>query len=339
MSTSINSNYPLRDYNTFNISVNAKLFYEFKDKISLQKILKREDLKNKNILILGGGSNILFSKNYDGLILKNGILGINIISETNNHVEIEVGAGENWHEFVLWSINNNLSGIENLALIPGLVGASPIQNIGAYGMEVKDTITNVKFIDIKSGIEKSLNNKDCNFQYRSSIFKKELKNKTIITDITFKLSKTDLNIIKYGAIKSELKSLKEKPSSKAICQAVINIRSRKLPNPKELGNSGSFFKNPIISNLKLEKIKEKYPEIINYKQSKTHSKIAAGWLIEMAGWKGYREDDFGVYEKQALVLVNYGQASGNEIIELSKKIQQSVLEKFDIMIHPEVNII
>ena len=156
MSTSINSNYPLRDYNTFKISVNAKLFYEFKDKISLQKILKREDLKNEKILILGGGSNILFSKNYDGLILKNGILGINTISETNNHVEVEVGAGENWHEFVLWSINNNLSGIENLALIPGLVGASPIQNIGAYGMEVKDTITNVKFIDIKSGIEKSL---------------------------------------------------------------------------------------------------------------------------------------------------------------------------------------
>ena len=339
MSTSINSNYPLRDYNTFNISVNAKLFYEFKDKISLQKILKREDLKNENILILGGGSNILFSKNYDGLILKNGILGINIISETNNHVEVEVGAGENWHEFVLWSINNNLSGIENLALIPGLVGASPIQNIGAYGVEVKDTITNVKFIDIKSRIEKSLNNKDCNFEYRSSIFKKELKNKTIITDVTFKLSKTDLNIIKYGAIKSELKSLKEKPSSKAICQAVINIRSRKLPNPKELGNSGSFFKNPIITNNKYKQLKKNFPDLVAYKESNTHMKIAAGWLIEMAGWKGYKKDDFGVYDKQALVLVNYGNASGKEIIELSKKIQQSVLEKFNIMIHPEVNII
>ena len=294
MSTSINSNYPLRDYNTFNISVNAKLFYEFKDKISLQKILKREDLKNENILILGGGSNILFSKNYDGLILKNGILGINIISETYNHVEVEVGAGENWHEFVLWSINNNLSGIENLALIPGLVGASPIQNIGAYGMEVKDTITNVRFIDIKSGIEKSLNNKDCNFEYRSSIFKKELKNKTIITDVTFKLSKTDLNIIKYGAIKSELKSLKEKPSSKAICQAVINIRSRKLPNPKELGNSGSFFKNPIINKAQFENLLATNPMMPHYVVSANEIKIPAGWLIEQCGFKGKR---FGVIRK------------------------------------------
>ena len=339
MSTSINSNYPLRGYNTFNISVNAKLFYEFKDKVSLQKILNREDLKNENILILGGGSNILFSKNYDGLILKNGILGINIISETNNHVEVQVGAGENWHEFVLWSINNNLSGIENLALIPGLVGASPIQNIGAYGMEVKDTITNVKFIDIKSGIEKSLNNKDCNFQYRSSIFKKELKNKTIITDVTFKLSKTDLNIIKYGAIKSELKSLKEKPSSKAICQAVINIRSRKLPNPKELGNSGSFFKNPIITNNKYKQLKKNFPDLVAYKESNTNMKIAAGWLIERAGWKGFKDKNVGVYKNQALVLVNHGNASGQDIIDLSKKIQESIFQKFQIEILPEVNII
>ena len=339
MSTSINSNYPLRDYNTFNISVNAKLFYEFKDKISLQKILKREDLKNEKILILGGGSNILFSKNYDGLILKNGILGINIISETNNHVEVEVGAGENWHEFVLWSINNNLSGIENLALIPGLVGASPIQNIGAYGMEVKDTITNVKFIDIKSGIEKSLNNKDCNFEYRSSIFKKELKNKTIITDVTFKLSKTDLNIIKYGAIKSELKSLKEEPSSKAICQAVINIRSRKLPNPKELGNSGSFFKNPIITNNKYKQLKKNFPDLVAYKESNTHMKIAAWWLIERAGWKGFKDKNVGVYKNQALVLVNHGNANGQDIIDLSKKIQESIFQKFQIEILPEVHII
>ena len=339
MSTSINTNYPLRDYNTFNISVNAKLFHEFKDKISLQKILKREDLKNENILILGGGSNILFSKNYDGLILKNGILGINIISETNNHVEVEVGAGENWHEFVLWSINNNLSGIENLALIPGLVGASPIQNIGAYGMEVKDTITNVKFIDIKSGIEKSLNNKDCNIEYRSSIFKKELKNKTIITDVTFKLSKTDLNIIKYGAIKSELKSLKEEPSSKAICQAVINIRSRKLPNPKELGNSGSFFKNPIITNNKYKQLKKNFPDLVAYKESNTYMKIAAGWLIERAGWKGFKDKNVGVYKNQALVLVNHGNASGQDIIDLSKKIQESIFQKFQIEILPEVNII
>ena len=226
-----------------------------------------------------------------------------------------------------------------MALIPGLVGASPIQNIGAYGVEVKDTITNVKFIDIKSGIEKSLNNKDCNFEYRSSIFKKELKNKTIITDVTFKLSKTDLNIIKYGAIKSELKSLKEEPSSKAICQAVINIRSRKLPNPKELGNSGSFFKNPIITNNKYKQLKKNFPDLVAYKESNTHMKIAAGWLIERAGWKGFKEKNVGVYKNQALVLVNHGNASGKDIIDLSKKIQESIFQKFQIEILPEVNII
>ncbi len=339
MSTSVNTNYPLKNYNTFNISVNAKFFYEFKDKTSLQKILKREDLKKDKILILGGGSNILFSKDYNGLVLKNGILGINLITETKNHVEVEVGAGENWHEFVLWCVNNNLSGVENLALIPGLVGASPIQNIGAYGMEVKDTITKVKFIEIQSGIEKSISNKDCNFKYRSSIFKKELKNKTIITKVNFKLSKIDLNITKYGAIVSELESLNEEPSCKSICRAVISIRSRKLPDPKKLGNSGSFFKNPIISNNKFKQLKKNFPEIVAYEESNTHMKIAAGWLIEKAGWKGFKDKNVGVYKNQALVLVNHGNASGQEIIDLSKKIQKSIFKKFQIKILPEVNII
>ena len=339
MSISIEKNYPLDNLNTFNISAKTKFFYEFNTLENLKEILSHKLLKTEKAFVLGGGSNILFSKDFDGIVLKNSIEGIHITKDNNNHTEVEVGSGENWHEFVLWSVKKNLSGIENLALIPGSVGASPIQNIGAYGCEAKDTIKKVQFIDIESKSIKELTNSECDFSYRSSIFKKDLKGKYIITKVTFLLKKKPINNISYGAVANELSALKSQASPQSICNAIINIRSRKLPDPQKIGNSGSFFKNPIISNLKLKKIKEKYPEIINYTQSKTHSKIAAGWLIEMAGWKGYRKDDFGVYDKQALVLVNYGKASGNEIIELSKKIQQSVLDKFDIMINPEVNII
>ena len=339
MSISIEKNYPLDNLNTFNISAKTKFFYEFNTLENLKGILSHKLLKTEKSFVLGGGSNILFSKDFDGIVLKNSIEGIHITKDNNNHTEVEVGSGENWHEFVLWSVKKNLSGIENLALIPGSVGASPIQNIGAYGCEAKDTIKKVQFIEIESKSIKELTNSECDFSYRSSIFKKDLKEKCIITKVTFLLKKKPINNISYGAVANELSALKSQASPQSICNAIINIRSRKLPDPQKIGNSGSFFKNPIISNLKLKKIKEKYPEIINYTQSKTHSKIAAGWLIEMAGWKGYRKDDFGVYDKQALVLVNYGKASGNEIIELSKKIQQSVLDKFDIMINPEVNII
>ena len=339
MSIPIVKNYPLDKLNTFNISANAKFFYEFKTLESLKEILNHKLLKTEKSFVLGGGSNILISNDFDGVVLKNSIRGIHITKENTHHTEVEVGSGENWHEFVLWCVKKNLSGVENLALIPGSVGASPIQNIGAYGCEAKDTIKKVQFIDLKSKTIKELTNSECDFSYRSSIFKKDLKEKCIITKVTFLLNKTPINNTSYGAITSELAALKSQASPQSICNAVINIRSRKLPDPQKIGNSGSFFKNPIISNKKLKKIRAEHPEIVNYKYSKTHSKIAAGWLIEMAGWKGYRKDDFGVYDKQALVLVNYGNASGNEIIELSKKIQYSVNEKFDIKIYPEVNII
>ena len=339
MTLSIKSNFPLDNYNTFNISASTKLFFEFENENSLREILDNEKYENENLLILGGGSNILFSKNFEGLILKNNILGINKILDTKDFVEVEVGAGENWHEFVLWSVKKNLSGIENLALIPGLVGASPIQNIGAYGVEVKDTITTVKYYEIASRKTIIINNKDCNFQYRNSIFKNQLKNKIIILQVNFKLYKKAQNITKYGAIKSELESLKSKPSPKSICQAVINIRTKKLPDPKKIGNSGSFFKNPIINNSKFKELQTRFPDLVAYKESETHMKIAAGWLIEKAGWKGFKDKSIGVYEKQALVLVNYGGGTGKEIIELSKKIQKSVFNKFNIEILPEVNII
>ena len=339
MKTSFHKNYPLEQLNTFHISAKAKLFYEFEDEKSLIKILKSDVLKKEKLFILGGGSNILITKDFDGVILKNSIKGINIINENNDRVKIEVGSGVNWHDFVMWSVNKNLSGIENLALIPGLVGAAPIQNIGAYGVEVKDSILDVHYIDIQNKTKNTISNNECNFSYRNSIFKCELKNKVIITKVIFQLSKKDLNQISYGAIKSELELLKEKPSCKTICKAVINIRTKKLPNPNDLGNSGSFFKNPIISNDLFNNLKIEYPEIIGYKHSASHTKVAAGWLIDKAGWKGYKENNVGVYKKQALVLVNHGGANGQEILNLANKISESIFNKFKINIHPEVNII
>ena len=214
-----------------------------------------------------------------------------------------------------------------------------MQNIGAYGVEVKDTIEKVFFINKKSKIEKTLTNKECKFSYRNSIFKKDLKDKVIITKVTFKLSKHDLNIISYGSIVSELEAINKETNCQTICQAVVNIRSRKLPNPKDLGNSGSFFKNPIIGIKQFEELQIQFPKIVGFQHSKDYIKIAAGWLIEQAGWKGFKEKNVGVYEKQALVLVNYGEGKGEQILKLSKKIQESVFSKFKIKIVPEVNII
>ena len=339
MTVSISNNYPLEHLNTFRISATAKLFYEFKNEESLKDILSNDIVKKEKVLVLGGGSNILITKDFDGIVLKNSIQGITIISKNRDNLLVKVGSGVNWHDFVLWSVEKNLSGIENLALIPGLVGASPMQNIGAYGMEVKDTIYKVHYIDIKSRLEKTLTNQECNFSYRNSIFKAELKDKVIITKVIFKLSKHNLNNISYGAITSELKSLKKEASCKTICEAVINIRSRKLPDPKHIGNSGSFFKNPVITNNNFNELKTRFPDIIGYEYSNTHTKVAAGWLIEKAGWKGFKEDNVRVYEKQALVLVNYGGADGKKILKLAKKIQESIFSKFKIKILPEVNII
>ena len=281
----------------------------------------------------------MLTKNYDGLVFANEIKGIEIVSENENHTIIKVGAGEIWHDFVLWSIENNLSGIENLALIPGLVGASPMQNIGAYGMEVKDVIESVDYVEINSGNKKTMENSACNFGYRDSIFKHELKGEVVLTKVIFKLSKTPLNKTTYGAIADELKNLKKEASPKNIAEAVINIRSRKLPNPAELGNSGSFFKNPIIKTSMFEELKKEFPAIVGYNVSEIETKIAAGWLIDNAGLKGYRKGDAGVHKNQALVLVNYGKATGLEIINLAKEIQNMVKTKYGIQIEPEVNIL
>lgn len=337
--SNILNNYSLKNHNTFGIAAKAKYFANFSSEGELEELLKDDICKIEPLLILGGGSNILLTQDFEGLVLANNIKGIEIITEDEESIEITVGAGEIWHDFVLWSIRQNLSGIENLALIPGLVGASPMQNIGAYGAEAKDVITKVSYIEIETVNKKSLTNSECNFGYRNSIFKNDLKEKVVITKVVYKLSKTPLNNTKYEAITDELKRLNKEPSPQSIAQAIINIRSGKLPDPKVLGNSGSFFKNPIIETTQFEKLKKDFPEIVGYRISETQTKVAAGWLIDNAGLKGYRKADAGVHKNQALVLVNHGNANGSEIIDLAKEIQETIKDKYSINIEPEVNIL
>ena len=332
-------NYSLKNHNTFGVDVKAKYFATFNSEEALADLLKSEITQKEPLFILGGGSNILLTKNFDGLVLANEIRGIEIVSENENYNTIKVGAGEVWHDFVLWSIEKNLSGIENLALIPGLVGASPMQNIGAYGVELKDVVESVDFIEIDSRNKKTIENSACNFGYRDSIFKHELKGKVVITKVVLRLSKAPINKTTYGAIDGELKNLNLEANPKNIAEAVINIRNRKLPNPAKLGNSGSFFKNPIIETNQFEELKIEFPEMVGYKVSESETKIAAGWLIDNAGLKGYRKGDVGVHKNQALVLVNYGKATGLEIINLAKEIQEVVKEQYGIQIEPEVNIL
>jgi len=336
---SIEENFSLKNHNTFGIDAKAKYFAEFDSLFALKEIISSEIFQKNKSFILGGGSNILLTKDFEGLILHNKIEGICILEDNENDITVEVGGGVDWHDFVMWSVSQELSGIENLALIPGTVGASPIQNIGAYGMEVKETIHKVTALEIATQEIKTFSNEDCNFEYRNSIFKEELKNKFIITKVEFELSKTALNKTNYGAIEEELKNLNLEASVKNIAEAVINIRSRKLPNPAELGNSGSFFKNPIIETSQFEQLKKEFPEMVGYKITESTTKIAAGWLIDNAGLKGYRKADAGVHKNQALVLVNYGNASGNDIINLAKEVQHKIKDKYGISIEAEVNIL
>tara|TARA_B100000795_G_C22689888_1_gene395196 strand:- start:149 stop:1003 length:855 start_codon:yes stop_codon:yes gene_type:complete len=284
---------------------------------------------------------MLLTKDIEELVVHLDIKGISIDREDSNAVYITVNAGEDWHDFVLWCVSNNYGGIENLSLIPGSVGTCPIQNIGAYGVEVKDTITKVEALEIETGKLIQFSNEDCNFGYRNSVFKNQEKGKYIITAVSFKLTKSNHNLnSSYGAIEAELTSRDiTKPTLKNISDAVIAIRKSKLPDPKEIGNSGSFFKNPVISKIQFLELQKEYPKIPSYRISNTEVKVPAGWLIEQAGFKGKRFGDFGVHEKQALVLVNYGNASGKEIHELAQKIQETILIEFGIPLEIEVNII
>lgn len=338
MNIQIQENKSLKEYNTFNIDVQAKYLSIFKNEDELHTLLKNDITKNKEFLVLGGGSNILFTKDFQGTVLINRVKGIKIVKEDKKNVFLSVGAGENWHNFVSWSIKKGFYGIENLALIPGLIGASPMQNIGAYGVEIKDFITEVRYISVATSELITLNNKKCEFNYRDSIFKNKLKNKTIITNVTYMLNKIPNNNISYGDIEKEIRNMGKIISPLSIKEAVINIRNKKIPDPRILPNSGSFFKNPIISTVFFNNLKKRFPNIVGYQTSKKETKVAAGWLIENDGWKGYREGDVGVHKNQALVLINHGNASGLEILELSKRIQSSIKNKYGIELQPEVNI-
>ncbi len=340
----IQENISLKQYNTFGIDVSAKYFAAFNTVDEITELLEFEKLSTVNYqlstLILGGGSNILFTKNFDGLVLKNELKGIELVNEDDEYVYVKAAAGENWHQFVLHCINNNWAGVENLSLIPGNVGASPMQNIGAYGVEIKDVFHSLQALhkNDKAIIDFNLN--DCAFGYRESVFKRKYKDQFVITSVTYKLKKKPVFNTNYGAIEQELERMGVKQLSiKTISNAVINIRSSKLPNPAEIGNAGSFFKNPEIPNEQFENLKITYPNIVGYSLPNGKTKLAAGWLIEQCGWKGYREGDAGCHAKQALVLVNYGNATGEMIYALSEKIVQSVKNKFGVMLEREVNII
>ncbi len=340
----IQENISLKPYNSFGIDARARHFASFKNTEELSELITLNP--KLETLILGGGSNILLTKDYDGLLLKNEIKGINKIEEDEEFVYIQAGAGENWHQFVLYCIENNWAGVENLSLIPGNVGASPMQNIGAYGVEIKDVFYELKAFHRKEKTNYTFSLKDCDFGYRESVFKRKYKEEFVIINVTYKLRKQPLFNTSYGAIEQELDRVGVKELSiKAISDAVINIRSSKLPNPAEIGNAGSFFKNPEISNAQFEILKTQFPSVVGYSWPNGKVKLAAGWLIEQCGpqdevsWKGYRKGDAGCHAKQALVLVNYGNANGNEIYNLSEAILQSVKEKFGVILEREVNII
>ncbi|PKP49142.1 MAG: UDP-N-acetylenolpyruvoylglucosamine reductase [Bacteroidetes bacterium HGW-Bacteroidetes-12] len=333
----LQKNISLQPLNTFGINVKTKELAIIKDVAELKNILSNN---LSPIYILGGGSNILFTKDFDGLILKNKLKGIQLINENNNEVYLKVASGEIWHEFVCYCIENNYCGIENLSLIPGSVGASPMQNIGAYGVEVKDFITEVEALHLKSLKTTHFSTNDCEFDYRSSIFKTKEKDNYFITAVTFKLNKQPNINTSYGAIQSELEAMGiRNPTIKDVSNAVINIRKSKLPDPKEIGNAGSFFKNPSVSNEKAISLKTNFPDIPNYPQSNGTTKIAAGWLIEQCGFKGKTYGNYGVHKNQALVLVNYGGAKGKDIYDLSSEIINAVNNKFGIELEREVNVI
>ncbi|MFA6152769.1 MAG: UDP-N-acetylmuramate dehydrogenase [Chitinophagaceae bacterium] len=327
-------NVSLKSNTTFGIEVLAEDFIELTNTNLLPELSKIGGRK-----IIGGGSNVLCTQNIKGLLIANRIKGIKLLSESGESVLIEVASGEVWHDFVLYAIDKNLNGIENLALIPGTVGAAPIQNIGAYGVEVKDTIQSVTYWSWEDESFHTLSNEECRFAYRDSIFKNELKDRFFITSVQFRLNKNAKLNTSYGAIEEELKVLNiDNPTAKDVAQAVINIRSSKLPNPKEIGNAGSFFKNPTISIQQYLDLKKEHPAIPSYPVSDTLVKVPAGWLIEQCGWKGYRKDDYGVHARQALVLVNYGNATGEQIWSLSGEIVASVQEKFGIELEREVQV-
>ncbi|RNI22547.1 UDP-N-acetylmuramate dehydrogenase [Rufibacter latericius] len=331
----------LQPYNTFGIDAQASLLAEFRSVEELRELLRNPEVKDLPKLILGGGSNILFTQNVEAAVLLNRIKGISQTEEPDGkHVLVTSGSGETWHDLVLYTLEHDLGGIENLSLIPGTVGAAPLQNIGAYGVELKDTFVSLEALEIATGEVVSFNHDQCGFGYRESVFKKEAKGKYIVTSVTLRLTKEHTFNTSYGAIQDTLAKQQVKELSlKAISEAVCHIRRSKLPDPAKIGNAGSFFKNPEIPQALFEILRAQYPGIPGYPVSPETVKVPAGWLIEQCGWKGKILGKHGVHKDQALVLVNYGGAAGNDVKALAYEIIHSVEEKFGITLTPEVNII
>lgn len=334
----IQNNTSLKSYNTFGINAIAKHFVSVNSVEDLKRVLELKDYPNK--FILGGGSNMLLTKDIEALVVHINLKGIETVSENDEFIHIKANAGENWHEFVIWCLSHDYGGLENLSLIPGNVGSAPIQNIGAYGVELKDVFISCDAIDVETLKIRTFDFNECKFGYRESIFKQDVKGSYIITNVTFKLTKNNHILhTQYGAIDSELKAMNiHQPTIQDISKAVISIRQSKLPDPKKIGNSGSFFKNPIISNSHLELLQINFPDIPSYIVSETEVKVPAGWLIEKSGFKGKTLGAYGVHKDQALVLVNYGNAKGSDIFKLAELIQKTIYRIFNIRIETEVNI-
>lgn len=336
----VRQNVSLLPYNTFGIDVTCRYFVEVTTADELKEVLLDDELNTLPILVVGGGSNMLLTQRFDGLVIKISMHGIEKVKEDASHVWIKAAAGEVWHELVLYCIDKGYGGIENLSLIPGQVGAAPMQNIGAYGVELKEVFEQLEAMEVATGELHTFDSDACQFGYRNSVFKNELKGKYIITSVTLKLQKQPTFNTSYGAIQNTLEEMGiDELSIQNISKAVIAIRSSKLPNPKEIGNAGSFFKNPEVRPELFARIQEKYPDAPNYPLPSGKIKVPAGWLIEQCGWKGKQIGNTGAHKHQALVLVNYGGATGNEVKQLATDIQRSVKEKFGIDISPEVNII
>ena len=339
MTLKIERNKNLKPYNTFGIEAIAPYFCEVHTTEELQSLFSEEEFKDTPLLVLGGGSNLLFTRDPKGLVVLNKIGGISVLREDEEHVQVKVGGGVVWHEFVLYTIAQGWGGLENLSLIPGTCGAAPMQNIGAYGVEIKDTFHSLEAVSRTDGSLRTFHHPDCQFGYRSSVFKTSERDKWVISHVTFSLRKKPQFNTTYGAIQQTLeeKGIQEL-SLKAISDAVVHIRQSKLPDPKKIGNAGSFFKNPVIDEELFRELEQQYPNMPSYPQE-DGIKVPAGWLIEQCGWKGYKHGAVGVHDKQALVLVNHGGARGEEIRQLSEDIQASVKEKFGIALEAEVNFV
>ncbi len=336
----VEQNASLKNLNTFHIDARADLIASIVNIDDLDEIFTTYKYKAKKKLILGGGSNILFTRNYLGIVLKMEINGIEVVEDSSDSVIVGFGAGENWHQCVLWCIEQGLGGIENLSLIPGTIGAAPMQNIGAYGVEIKEIFHSLEAYEIKSGKIVKFYNEDCKFGYRYSIFKGALKDKYVITRVFLRLTKKPVFNIEYGNLKEKLEEMGVwSLDLKNVSQAVIDIRQAKLPDPMEIGNAGSFFKNPVIETDYFESLQAAFENIPGYKVDKENTKVPAAWMIDQCGWKGKRIGDIGVHDKQALVLVNHGNGAGKDILELSRDIQKSVFKTFGVQLETEVNIV